>query len=348
MSGRPFPLEEPVGNVSLKGRHFYNLAHFSKRELESLLEAALEFKRGRGGLPLAGKSVALLFFDPSLRTRASMEVAIHQLGGQAVVLQPGQGIWDLEFEEGAVMDGSRPEHVKEAAGVLSRYVAAVCVRAFPKLQNWEEDKRDKVLKGFLQHSRVPVINLESCWFHPCQALADLMTLRERLGSLEGKKVVLSWACHPKPLPMAVPNSFALMASQFGCQLTIARPPEYTLDLDLVELVRRNMEQFGLKFRETTSMAEALEDAEAVYPKSWGSLAFYGRWEAEKAVRGRYRNWIVDQEQMNRTRAACFMHCLPIRRNVEATDGVIDGPQSMILQQAENRLHTEKAVLSALL
>src|SRR5919199_2877523 len=210
-------------------KHFLTTADWTREELEGLLDAALRFKRGEDqSKPLAGRSVALVFFNPSLRTRASMQVGVYELGGNAVVLEPGGTSWTLEHRDGAVMDADKTEHVAEFVRVLGRYCVAIGVRTFAALKDWDEERRDPVLNAFAKYSDVAVINLESAMHHPCQALADMMTVREKLG--EGRKrVLLTWAWHPKPLPMAVPNSFALAAAQMGHDLTIAHPPGYELD-----------------------------------------------------------------------------------------------------------------------
>src|SRR6266850_123793 len=218
-------------------RNFLTTADWTRVELDQLIDAALRFKHGDNGTkPLAGKSVALVFFNPSLRTRASMQVGVYELGGNAIVLEPGGTSWTLEHRAGAVMDGDKTEHVSEFVRVLGRYCSAIGVRTFAALQNWEEERADPILQAFAKYSEVPIINLESAMHHPCQAMADMMTIREKLG--EGrKKVLLTWAWHPKPLPMAVPNSFALSAAQMGHELVIAQPPGYELDDELMENIR---------------------------------------------------------------------------------------------------------------
>ena len=205
-------------------RDFLNTNDWTRVELDQLIESAQQLKRGdHQSKPLSGRSIALVFFNPSLRTRASMQVGIYELGGNAVVLEPGGTSWTLEHRDGAVMDADKTEHVAEFVRVLGRYCAAIGVRTFAALKNWEEERIDPVLSAFARYSEVPVINLESAMHHPCQALADMMTIREQLG--EGRKrVLLTWAWHPKPLPMAVPNSFALAAAQMGHELVIAQPP----------------------------------------------------------------------------------------------------------------------------
>ncbi len=210
--------------------HFLNTKDI---DLNALIDSALRFKRGDDqSKPLAGKSVALVFFNPSLRTRASMQVGIYELGGNAVVLEPGGTSWTLEHREGAVMDGDKTEHVAEFVRVLERYCVAIGVRTFAALKDWQEERTDPVLNAFAKYASVPIINLESAMHHPCQSLADMMTIREKLGAGR-KRVVLTWAWHPKPLPMAVPNSFALAAAQMGHDLVIAHPPGYELDEELV-------------------------------------------------------------------------------------------------------------------
>src|SRR5690348_14983577 len=217
---------------------FLSTIEMSRERIEELLEGAARFKRGEDrSQPLAGKSVALVFFNPSLRTRASMQVGIYELGGNAVVLEPGATSWTLEHREGAVMDGDKTEHVAEFVRVLERYCVAIGVRTFAALKNWEEERTDPVLNAFAKYASVSIINLESAMHHPCQAAADMMTIREKLGAGR-KRVVLTWAWHPKPLPMAVPNSFALAAAQMGQDLVIAHPPGYELDEELIEMARR--------------------------------------------------------------------------------------------------------------
>ncbi|HEU4596232.1 MAG TPA: N-acetylornithine carbamoyltransferase, partial [Pyrinomonadaceae bacterium] len=256
-------------------RDFLKTADWTREELEGLLAAASRFKRGEDeSKPLAGRSVALVFFNPSLRTRASMQVGAYELGGNAVVLEPGGTSWTLEHREGAVMDGDKTEHVAEFVRVLGRYAAAIGVRTFAAMKDWREEREDPVLAAFAKYSGVPVINLESAMHHPCQALADMMTVREKLG--EGKKrVLLTWAWHPKPLPMAVPNSFALAAAQMGHELIIAHPPGYELDEELVAEINRQAFDAGSTVTLTNDVEEAFDWAQAVYAKSWGGRMFYG-------------------------------------------------------------------------
>jgi N-acetylornithine carbamoyltransferase len=319
----------------------------TREQIEKLLEAALRFKSGDDqSKPLAGKSVALVFFNPSLRTRASMQVGIYELGGNAIVLEPGGTSWTLEHRDGAVMDSDKTEHVAEFVRVLERYCVAIGVRTFAALKDWKEERTDPILSAFARYASVPIINLESAMHHPCQSLADMLTIREKLGNGR-KRVVLTWAWHPKPLPMAVPNSFALAAAQMGHDLVIAHPRGYDLDEELMDSSLQLATAAGGSLEITDDIDAAFSGAEVIYAKSWGSKEFYGKADEDIATRAQYRSkWIVDEEKMSRTKGAIFMHCLPVRRNVIVTDGVIDSAASVVIDEAENRLHVQKAILAA--
>jgi N-acetylornithine carbamoyltransferase len=327
--------------------HLLNTIGMSREQLDQLIESALRFKSGDdASKPLAGKSVALVFFNPSLRTRASMQVGIYELGGNAVVLEPGGTSWTLEHREGAVMDTDKTEHVAEFVRVLERYCVAIGVRTFAALKEWQEERTDPVLNAFARYASVPIINLESAMHHPCQSLADMLTIREKLG-VGKKRVVLTWAWHPKPLPMAVPNSFALAAAQMGHDLVIAHPEGYELDEELMKTSRQIAAAAGGSVQITNDTGVAFSGAEVIYAKSWGAKQFYGNTDQDVARRAQYRGqWIVDEEKMSRTNNAIFMHCLPVRRNVIVTDGVIDSPASVVIDEAENRLHVQKAIMAA--
>lgn len=328
---------------------FLKTSDFTSVQLDSLIARAVEFKAGRVvERPLSGKSVALVFFNPSLRTRASMQVGIFELGGNPVILEPGSTSWTLEHREGVVMDGDKTEHLKEFVRVLERYVSAIGVRTFAELKDWDVERSDPILNAFAEYASVPVINLESAMHHPCQAMADMMTIRERFGQKK-KKVLLTWAWHPKPLPMAVPNSFALAAAQFGHDLRIAHPTGYELDDELLSDIEDQAKANGGSVEYTCDIGTAFDDVEVVYAKSYGSKEFYGDPNADLEARAHYRKeWIVDELKMARTNDAIFMHCLPVRRNVIVTDGVIDSQNSVVVDEAENRLHVQKSILSHLI
>ena len=324
---------------------FLTTADLDRETLERIVADAIAAKtEGRSDKPLAGKSVALVFFNPSLRTRASMQVGIYELGGNPVILEPGSTSWSLEHREGVVMDGDKTEHLKEFVKVLGRYVCAIGVRTFAALQDWDAERKDPILNAFAKYARVPIINLESAMHHPCQAMADMMTIREKLGE-DKRKVLLTWAWHPKPLPMAVPNSFALAAAQFGHDLTIAHPKGYELDDELLHQIERQAGVNGGSIAYTNDIAQAFDSVEVVYAKSWGSKSFYGDVEADVLEREQYRDkWIVDDAKMRLTNDALFMHCLPVRRNVIVTDDVIDSRNSVVIDEAENRLHIQKSIM----
>lgn len=335
--------------MNIRNRDFLSTGDFTTAELSSLLDLATRVKaRTYLEKPLAGRSVALVFFDPSLRTRASMEIAVYELGGNAVALDIGKGTWSLEYRESVVMDGDKTEHIKEAARVLSRYAAAIGVRAFPQMHNYAEDMQDRVVRSFAAYSDVPVFNLESSRHHPFQALADILTIREKLGALDHQRVVLSWACHPKPLPMAVPNSFALIAAQFGLDLTIACPPAYDLGDDVMQELHTQAAANGGAVHVARDFRDACRGARIVYAKSWGSKDYYGNAAGDLELRRQYRDWMIDEAVMDSTDDGWFLHCLPVRRNVIVTDAVLDGRQSAAIDEAENRLHVQKAVLASIL
>jgi N-acetylornithine carbamoyltransferase len=216
------------------------------------------------------------------------------------------------------------------------------------MKDFISEMADPVVRGFAKHSDVPVFNLESSRHHPFQGLADAMTIREKLGTLSGQRVVLSWAYHPKPLPMAVPNSFALVAAQSGLDLTIACPPEYDLGEDVMAEIENGAKSSGARVRIARDQREACKGARIIYAKSWGSKNFYGRGDDDIRLREQYKQWRIDEEIMASTDRGWFMHCLPVRRNVVVTDEVLDGPQNAAIDEAENRLHVQKAVLASIL
>ena len=329
--------------------NFLITSALSRTEIESLFDLALRYKTNNlSDKPLSGKSIALVFFNPSLRTRASMQIGIYELGGNAVILEPGGTSWTLEHRENVVMDSNKTEHLKEFVQVLERYVSAIGVRTFASLEDWNLDRTEPILSAFERYATKPIINLESAMHHPCQSLADMLTIREKLGD-KPKKVLLTWAWHPKPLPMAVPNSFALATAQMGHSLTIAHPKGYELDEELLAEITRQAAVAGGSLQITNDVNTAFDDVEVVYAKSWGSKKFYGNAEGDIEFRKNLRkDWIVDDAKMAKTKNGIFMHCLPVRRNVIVTDSVIDSANSVVVDEAENRLHIQKAILAKLI
>jgi N-acetylornithine carbamoyltransferase len=295
----------------------------------------MAMKRGEQNNRLEGKNIGMVFFNPSLRTRTSFEAAINDLGSHPIVLEVGQNVWNLEHKEGVVMDQDKPEHIKDAAPVLSGYLDALLVRSFPKLQNFDEDMSDAILESFRKYSKCPVINMESCLYHPCQSMADMMTMMECFPTVDDLRVAIVWSYHIKPLPIAVANSFTIICEQFGTDLTIAHPPGYDLP-------------GTCNVRVTHSLEEALKGANVVYVKSWGSLEYYGRWDEEKKVREKYRSWMIDKSKMEATDSAILMHCMPFRRNVEIADDAADSQYSVLYEEALNRYYVQKALLYGIL
>jgi N-acetylornithine carbamoyltransferase len=329
-------------------RNFLSTVDWSREELERLLGLAAELKVAPMNDSLRGKSIALLFLNPSMRTRTSFELGMQQLGGIAIVLQPGKDAWGVEFNPGVVMDGEAEEHIAEVAGVLSRYCDLIGLRAFPGFRDWSQDRTDYVIKAVSQHASVPVINMETI-VHPCQELALMLTLKERLGEVRQRKFVLTWTWHPRPLNTAVANSALLISTKFGMDVTLLCPePDYLLDSQFMEAAAEQAGASGGSLQVSHDIEAAYDGADVVYAKSWGALPYYGRPDEEWALRQKYRHFMVDEDKMALTNDAVFSHCLPLRRNIKATDGVMDADYCVALDEAENRLHVQKAVMMTLL
>ncbi len=313
-----------------------------------MLDDARAFRESPLSNDLAGKTIALLFFNNSLRTRTSFEVGAFHMGGHAVVLSPTGGMWPLEFEKGAVMLDDAEEHAKEAATVLSRYCDIIGIRAFPKFVDWEEDRKDSILNAFAEYSDVPIVNMETIT-HPCQEMAMTMALQDHLGELDGKKFVLTWTYHPRPLNTAVANSALMIASKFGMDVTLLCPTdEYVLDQRYMDIATSDTTANGRSLTVTHDIEEAYTGADFVYAKSWGAIPYFGRWEEEKPIRDRHKHFIVDEKKMELTDGGLVSHCLPMRRNVKMTDAVFDSPNCIAYDEAENRLHVQKAIMKRLL
>jgi N-acetylornithine carbamoyltransferase len=328
--------------------HFLSTEDFDRETLQRMLDVAAELRERPLRDDLRGRTIALLFLNPSLRTRASFEIGAWQLGAHAVVLEPGRGAWGIEFEPGVVMDGDAEEHIIEVAGVLSRFCDAIALRAFPGFTDWSVDREDRVIRALARHASVPVINMETI-VHPCQELALMRTVQDHLGAPDGRRLLLTWTWHPRPLNTAVANSALLIASKFGMDITLLIPDEaYMLDPHYMNTARRQAEAAGGRLRVTTDIEDGYRGAEWVYAKSWGALPLYGRPDEEALLRADFRHFIVDEEKMARTDDARFSHCLPLRRNIKATDGVMDADYCVAIDEAENRLHTQKAMLLELL
>ncbi len=298
----------------------------------ALVESALQIKK----LPYVNaslgtnKTIGLFFFNSSLRTRISTQIAAMNLGMNCIVMNVGAEGWNLEFTDGAVMNGSAVEHVKDAAAVMSLYCDVIAVRSFPTLTNKTEDYQELVLSQFITYATVPVVSMESATRHPLQSLADVMTMKESQRTSQ-PKVVLTWAPHIKALPQAVANSFAEWTLALKYDLTITHPEGYELNADFTEGATIEHDQH-----------KALEGADFVYVKNWSAYTNYG------AVLSTDPSWMLDEQKLQHATNARIMHCLPVRRNVELSDELIDGPRSLIYTQAENRVYAAQAVLKEIL
>jgi len=274
-----------------------------------------------------GKTICLLFFNNSLRTRLSTQKAAMNLGMDVMVMNFGSEGWQLEFEDGAVMNQGKSEHIKEAAKVVSQFCDIVAIRAFASLIDKTKDETEVVLNGFIKHASVPVVNMESSVGHPLQALADAITLDEQ--NIKARpKVVLSWAPHPKALPHAVANSFVQMMQLQDADFVITHPEGYELNSEITKDVQIEYDQ-----------KKACKNADFIYVKNWSSYSDYGK------VLNQDSNWMITQEKLGKSK---FMHCLPVRRNVVVEDAVLDGEQSLVIEQANNRTFSAQVVLKKIL
>ena len=300
-------------------------------DVHALVQDALACKKDPHGFSHLGKNktMVMLFFNPSLRTRLSTEKAALNLGMQVISMNADQG-WNLEFEEGAIMNAGSAEHIREAAAVISQYADIIGVRTFPSLKDREKDYADQIIKSFVRYARVPVVSLESAIRHPLQSLTDVLTV-EQFKKTARPKVVLTWAPHPRALPQAVPNSFVEWMQRAEVDLVITHPKGYEL-----------APEFAKDTPVVYDQNKALEGADFVYAKNWSSYEQYGQ------ILSQDPDWQVTPEKMARTNEARFMHCLPVRRNVIVSDAVLDSPQSVVIEQAGNRTFAAMAVLKAIL
>ena len=314
--------------------------HDAAGQIDNLVAAALQYKKnpfldqalGRG------KRVGCLFLNPSLRTRLSTQVAAQQLGMEAIVFNVGAEGWALEFAEGAIMNGTSVEHVKDAAPILGQYFDILAIRTFPSLKNREEDYSETYIKQFIKYAGIPVLSLESATRHPLQSLADIITIEEILQEEQAlfqhrkPRVVLTWAPHVKPLPQCVANSFAEWVNAWGkAEFIITHPKGLELD-----------PQFTQGATLLHDQSAALAGADFIYVKNWSSYNDYG-----KLMEGQ-EEWMLTNAHLKNAPHAKVMHCLPVRRNVELSDEILDGPHSLVTRQAGNRVWSAQAVLKSLL
>lgn len=303
-------------------------------DINALVKKALAYKanpyadRALG----ADKKIGMLFLNPSLRTRLSTQVAAKNLGLESIVFNVDKEGWALEFEEGAIMSGTTVEHVKDAAPILGQYFDILCIRAFPALKNKEEDYSEQVMKAFIKFSGIPIVSLESATLHPLQSLTDIITIKESFKQTHKPKIVLTWAPHIKPLPQCVANSFSEWVNAWGeADFVITHPEDYELD-----------EQFTKGATITHDQDAALKDADFVYVKNWSTYTDYGKIYSNDPA------WMLTEEKLKLTNNAKVMHCLPVRRNVELSDEILDGGNSLVSTQAGNRVWAAQVVLAEIL
>ena len=301
-------------------------------DLNQAINQGLELKKDPYKFESIGthKTLGMLFFNPSLRTRLSTQKAAQHLGVKTMIMNFSNEAWALEFEDGTEMSGLRSEHIREAAAVVSQYCDVVAIRSFASLNDKKKDEQELVLKSFIKYASIPVINMESATAHPLQALADAITLKE-FNTKKQPKIVLTWAPHPKALPHAVGNSFSRMVQQLDADFVITQPEGYELNSEITGDVPCVYDQ-----------NEALEGADFVYAKNWCSYSQYGK------ILRTDKEWMLTPEKMKLTQQAKFMHCLPIRRNIVASDGVLNSPNTLVIQQANNRTFAVQLVLKTIL
>ncbi|CAN5228091.1 acetylornithine carbamoyltransferase [soil metagenome] len=318
--------------LALRMKNFISVTDVS--DINALVAKALAYKKN----PFADRSlgadkrIGLLFLNPSLRTRLSTQVAAKNLCMEAIVFNVDKEGWALEFEEGAIMSGNTVEHVKDAAPILGQYFDILCIRTFPSLKNREDDYSELVMNSFVQYAGVPIISLESATLHPLQSLTDILTIKETFVATHKPKIVLTWAPHVKPLPQCVANSFAQWVNAWGeADFVITHPEHYELS-----------EQYTKGATIIINQNDALKDADFVYVKNWSTYNDYGKIYSNDPA------WMLTEDKIKLTNSAKVMHCLPVRRNVELSDEILDSENSLVTKQAGNRVWAAQAVISEIL
>lgn len=327
---------------------FMDLADFSPEEVEDLIALSNRLQSHPEPHALAGKILGLVFLNPSLRTLASFQAGMARLGGTSFVITPGQGTWGLETRMGVRMDGSAAEHVREGLPVLASFCDALAIRAFADGKDLAADVADRTFKAMADLVDKPFINMESAINHPCQALADWKTLND-LAIAPRSKFVLSWVPHPRALPLAVPAAALHMAALRGHDVVVARPDGFALPDEVMARARAAAAQSGGSVSETDDQVAAMQGAHVLYAKEWGCTRQYGDVAVDSALRANLGHWQVTNLTFEGAAADCrLMHCLPVRRNVAVHEQVLDGPRSVVLKEAHNRLVVQMAVLHRLL
>ena len=330
-------------------KEFHDLADFQVGQIDALLELAARLETNPEPRALAGKVLALLFLSPSLRTLASFQAAMTRLGGGSFVISPNMSIHGLETRSGIVMDGMAAEHIREAVPVIASYGDAIGIRAFADRESLDDDLADKQFNELRELCDIPKINMESAINHPCQSLADWKTMNDIGIPQQGGKFVLSWAYHPRALPLAVPSATVHMAAMRGMDVTVLRPEGFELPEAVMHKAKQAAASSGGSVSETTDRAAALEGAHVIYAKSWSSTRHYGDNPADEELRRGLEDWCVDEPWFATAQEdARFMHCLPVRRGVVVADRILDGPRSVVIHEARNRMYAQMAVLHQML
>ncbi len=333
----------------MKLDHFNDLADFSAEQIRELIALARRLEEQPEPRALEGKVLSLLFLSASLRTLVSFQSAMLRLGGGTFVVAPNMSIHGLESRSGIVMDGSAAEHIREAVPVIASYGDAIGIRASARKQSLADDLSDREFRELVSLFDKPYINMESAINHPCQSLGDWKTMDDLGVPANGGRFVLAWTWHPDPMPLAVPAATAHMAAMRGMDVTILRPEGYGLPESVMEKARRAAEENGGSLTETADRSEAMAGSQIIYVNSWASPSHYGNKFAEDKVKHDLRGWCVDESWFENAADDCrFMHCLPVRRGVTVTDRILDGPRSIVIDEAHNRMLVQMAVLHRML
>ena len=328
---------------------FNDLADFSNEEIKALVQLASRLDSNPEPDALKGKVLALLFLSPSLRTLASFQAAMVRLGGGSFVISPDMSIHGLETRPGIVMDGAAAEHISEAVPVIASYGDAIGIRAFAERKSLDSDMAETEFSSLTSLIDTPYINMESAMNHPCQSLADWKTMDDLGVPANGGKFVLSWAYHPRALPLAVPASTLHMAAKRGMDVTVLRPEGFELPEALMQKAAAAADAAGGSLTETDQRSEAMEGAQIIYAKSWSSTRHYGDKINDQKLREQHIDWCVDEPWFDNAKDDCrFMHCLPVRRGVVVADRILDGPRSVVIPEARNRMLAQMAVLHQML
>jgi N-acetylornithine carbamoyltransferase len=329
-------------------KRFVDLADLEPAAVRDLIALAQKLENAPEPRALAGRILGLLFMNPSLRTLASFQAGMARLGGSSFVITPGQGTWNLETRIGAVMNADRAEHVREGIPVLASYADALGIRAFAEGVNLDHDLNEVGFRAMADLVTKPLINMESAMNHPCQALADWKTLDE-LDVPQHGRLVLSWVNHPRALPLAVPAATMTMAAQRGMEVVVLRPEGFEIPAPLAQKAEHLARVSGGSFTQTSDRATALKGASVLYAKEWGSTRHYGDASADAKLRDVLQDWRVTDAWFASSDPHChFMHCLPVRRNVAVADSVLDGPRSVVVREAYNRMPAQMAILHRML